>query len=202
LNTHILIVGAGLSGATVARELADAGHDVTVIDRRGHIAGNAFDETNELGIRVHRYGPHYFHTSNMTVVQWLSRFTEWVPYRHRGKAMLADGRFVTFPVNRETAAIVGRDNVLDIFYRPYTLKMWGHRLEDMHPSLIARVPIREDDNEDYFPNDTFQALPADGYTAMVKNILDHPRIRVRLGEALQRRHGWPLRPCLQLHGHR
>ena len=177
---HILVVGAGLSGAVIARELANAGLGVTVIDRRPHVAGNAHDEITTHGIRRHRYGPHMFHTSNADVVDWLQRFTEWVPYRHRGKAMLTDGRLVTFPPNRETADIVGRDNIIDIFYRPYTRKMWGRPLEELHPSLLARVPVREDDNEDYFPNDTFQALPRHGYTRMVENVLDHPLITLRL----------------------
>ena len=69
---NILVVGAGLSGAVIARELASAGHHVDVIEKRGHIAVNAFDSINEFGIRVHHYGPHLFHTSNEMVVDWLS----------------------------------------------------------------------------------------------------------------------------------
>lgn len=184
---HILVVGAGLSGAVIARQLADAGLAVMVIDQRTHVAGNCHDTVNAHGIRRHSYGPHMFHTSNREVVGWLQRFTRWVPYRHRGKAMLADGRLVTFPPNRQTAEIVGRDRIIDTFYRPYTLKMWGRPLEELHPSLIARVPVREDDCEDYFPNDDFQALPERGYTHMVENVLDHPNITVRLGEAHDRR---------------
>ena len=64
----ILVVGAGLSGAVVAREMAEQGHQVTVIDKRNHVAGNAYDFVNEYGIRVHQYGPHLFHTSNDKVV--------------------------------------------------------------------------------------------------------------------------------------
>ena len=111
----ILVVGAGLSGAVVSRQLAETGCEVTVIDKRDHIAGNAFDYTNEHGIRVHKYGPHLFHTSNNAVIEFLSNFTEWLPYKHKVKAMLSDGRLVTLPVNKETEAIVGKDNVLDIF---------------------------------------------------------------------------------------
>jgi UDP-galactopyranose mutase len=176
----ILVVGAGFAGATVARELADAGYRVEVIDRRSHIAGNAFDEINALGIRVHRYGPHIFHTNNERVVQWLSRFTEWIPYRHKVKAALADGRLVTLPVNRETRDIVGEANVLDTFFRPYTRKMWGVELEALSPDILNRVPVRDDLNEDYFPNDAFQAMPTQGYTAVVARILDHPRISIAL----------------------
>jgi len=178
---RILVVGAGLAGATVARELADAGHRVEMIDRRAHIAGNAYDEFNACGIRVHRYGPHIFHTSNERVVEWLSRFTSWIPYKHKVKAALADGRLVTLPVNRETREIVGAANVVDTFFRPYTRKMWGLEIEQLSPDILNRVPVRDDMNEYYFPDDTFQAMPEHGYTAMVANILDHAGIGVRLG---------------------
>lgn len=190
----ILVVGAGLSGAVVAREMAEQGHQVTVIDKRNHVAGNAYDFVNEYGIRVHQYGPHLFHTSNDKVVAWLSRFTEWLPYQHKVKALLADGRHVTLPVNKETSELVGKENVLDIFFRPYTQKMWGVELEDLDPTIRQRVPIRDDLNELYFPNDTFQALPKAGYTQMVKNILDHERIQVQLSVAYDKRmnteHDW------------
>lgn len=165
----------------IARELAEAGYRVTVVEKRDHVGGNAFDFVNEFGIRVHRYGPHLFHTSNMKVVEWLSRFTRWLPYQHKVKALLHDGRLVTLPVNRETTAAVGAENVLDIFFRPYTRKMWGVELEDLDPEVVRRVPIRDDLNEFYFPDDTFQALPAQGYTQLVRNVLDHPGIEVALG---------------------
>ena len=68
----ILVVGAGFAGAVAARELAEAGHQVLVIDKRNHIAGNAYDEVNEHGIRVHKYGPHIWHTSNKEAHEWFS----------------------------------------------------------------------------------------------------------------------------------
>ena len=61
---NILIVGAGFAGATIARELAEHDYNVTVIDSRDHIGGNAYDYINEHGLRIHKYGPHIFHTSN------------------------------------------------------------------------------------------------------------------------------------------
>lgn len=173
-----LVVGAGLSGAVMARELADAGHFVDVIEQRDHIAGNAYDFINEHGIRVHKYGAHLFHTNNKRVYDYLGRFTEWVPYLHRVKARLADGRLVTLPVNRETKEIVGEENILDIFYRPYNRKMWGLELEQLDPSIMQRVPIRDDMNELYFPNDLYQAMPRHGYTEMVYNMLNHDRIMI------------------------
>jgi UDP-galactopyranose mutase len=102
-QTRVLVVGAGFAGGVYARELAERGFYVVVIDKRNHIAGNAFDEVIG-GIRVHRYGPHLFHTDNETVVGWLSRFTEWLPYEHRVRARLSDGRLVPLPINRTTVA--------------------------------------------------------------------------------------------------
>lgn len=177
---RILVVGAGFSGATVARVLADAGRAVDVIDRRDHVAGNAHDFVGEYGIRIHAYGPHLFHTSNLEVVDFLSRFTGWLPYRHRVKAMLRDGRLVTLPVNAETAGIVGPENVEKIFYRPYTRKMWGVDPEMIDRDVLARVRVRDDLNEDYFPDDVFQALPYAGYTRLVERMLEHSSIRILL----------------------
>jgi UDP-galactopyranose mutase len=114
------------------------------------------------------------------VVEWLSRFTNWIPYKHKVKALLQDGQLVTLPVNKETATIVGAANVIDIFFRRYTKKMWGVELEEIDPDIIARVKPREDLNEYYFPDDTFQAMPADGYTAIFERIFDHENIQIYL----------------------
>jgi len=177
---RILIVGAGFSGAVIARECAAAGHLVKVIDKRDHIGGNAYDYIDSNGIRIHKYGPHLFHTNNEKVVQWLSQFTEWQPYQHKVKAQLNDGTYVTLPVNKETKEIVGEENVLDIFFRPYTKKMWGKSLDELDPSIINRVPIRDDDNELYFPNDEYQMMPKNGYTEIFHNIFNHSNIEVEL----------------------
>ena len=180
MNEKILIVGAGFSGAVIARELAENGYIIKIIDKRSHLAGNAYDYINEFGIRIHKYGPHLFHTSNLVVVNWLSKFTSWIEYKHKVKALLSDGRLVTLPVNLETIKSVGRENLLDIFYMKYTKKMWGLEIEQLDPEIINRVPIREDNNEYYFPNDTFQALPTEGYSALVDNILNHKNIDISL----------------------
>jgi UDP-galactopyranose mutase len=105
-STPILVVGAGFAGAVHARELAEAGYRVQVIDRRDHIAGNAYDYVDANGARVHRHGPHLFHTNNETVVNWLRRFGTFRPYYHRVRALLSDGRLVPLPVNRQTIEAV------------------------------------------------------------------------------------------------
>lgn len=182
----ILVVGAGFSGAVIARMLSEQGYRIDVIDKRDHIAGNAYDYRNVHNILVHQYGPHLFHTNNRSVFEFLSRFTEWVDYQHRVKAILEDGSLVTLPVNLETKDRVGEDKVIDTFIRPYSEKMWGLKLEEISPDIINRVPIRNDLNELYFPNDEFQAMPKAGYTALFEKMLQHPSIQVKLGTHFQR----------------
>ena len=175
-----LVVGAGFAGAVIAHELANDGHQVTVIDERDHIGGNAYDYTNEHGIRIHKYGPHIFHTSNETVYNWVTQFGEWIEYKHKVKAQLSNGEYVTLPVNKLTKEIVGEENILDIFYRPYTKKMWDKEIEELDPNILKRVAVRDDDNEYYFPKDIYQIMPKDGYTKVFEKILDHQNIVVKL----------------------
>ena len=96
-----LIIGAGFAGSVCARELAEAGHKVLVVDRRDHIAGNAFDVKDEYRILIHQYGPHIFHTNSERIFNYLSQFTQWRPYEHRVRGVV-NGQEYPFPINRDT----------------------------------------------------------------------------------------------------
>jgi UDP-galactopyranose mutase len=97
-----LIVGAGFAGSVIAERLAKVlGNSVLLVDRRSHIAGNAFDHYNEHGILVHRYGPHIFHTNSREVFEYLSQFTEWRQYEHHVLASV-DGQLLPMPINLDT----------------------------------------------------------------------------------------------------
>lgn len=100
-SKDILVVGAGFAGSVMARQLADAGNRLLVIDQRNHVGGNAFDYVNAHGLLVHRYGPHVFHTNAELVFDYLSQFTEWRAYEHRVRANIA-GEEYPFPINRQT----------------------------------------------------------------------------------------------------
>ena len=97
-----LIVGAGFAGSVLAERLAaDRGDRVLVIDRRTHVAGNAYDRHDAAGILMHQYGPHIFHTNSRAVFDHLSKFTAWRPYEHRVLAQVR-GQLVPIPINLDT----------------------------------------------------------------------------------------------------
>src|SRR5215204_1273163 len=97
-----LIVGAGYAGSVLAERLArGSGKQVLLVDRRPHIAGNAYDHYDNAGILVHKYGPHIFHTNSKEVFDYLSRFTDWRQYQHKVLASV-DGQLVPIPINLNT----------------------------------------------------------------------------------------------------
>jgi UDP-galactopyranose mutase len=100
-----LIVGAGFTGAVLAEQIASQlDKNVLVIDRRGHVAGNAFDTHNEHDVLFHQYGPHIFHTNSAAIFEYLSNFTDWMPYEHRVVAMI-NNRLVPVPFNLTSLSI-------------------------------------------------------------------------------------------------
>jgi UDP-galactopyranose mutase len=101
-----LIAGAGFAGAVVADRMARVfNRKVMILDRRPHIAGNAYDHYDAAGVLVHKYGPHIFHTNSKEVFDYLSIFTEWRPYEHRVLAQV-NGRLVPVPVNLDTLNLI------------------------------------------------------------------------------------------------
>jgi UDP-galactopyranose mutase len=93
----VLVVGAGPFGATVAREVTDAGKRALVIERRPVIGGNCHSSTID-GIEVHTHGPHLFHMDSGRIWDYVRRFTGIIPYQHRAR-LFHEGRFYSFPVN-------------------------------------------------------------------------------------------------------
>ena len=95
---RVAVVGAGFSGAVVARELAEAGHHIEVFESRDHVAGNCHTRRHSTGVMVHVYGPHIFHTQHERVWQYVQRFGTFEPYRHRVRAMVGDKAY-QMPMN-------------------------------------------------------------------------------------------------------
>lgn len=98
----IAIVGAGMTGATLARWIAERGHPVDLFEARAHVAGNCHDRWDEkAACRHHVYGPHIFHTDDARVLDWIGRFTTLDRYRHSVKA-LTGGQVYGLPINLHT----------------------------------------------------------------------------------------------------
>ena len=210
----ILLVGAGLSGAVIGRELALAGHQCHVIDARDHIGGNCHTRRDaDTGVMMHVYGPHIFHTDDQAVWNYVNRFAEFVPFQNRVKTT-SQGAVYSLPVNLltinqffgktfrpdearqfltkqadtsiETPAnfeeqalrFVGRD-LYEAFFKGYTEKQWGCSPRDLPASILKRLPIRFNYDDNYFFH-RFQGMPRHGYTAMVQAILDQPGLSVSL----------------------
>jgi len=189
-----LIVGAGLFGATCARELADAGRRVLVIDKRDHVAGNCHTVSQHGQLR-NMYGGHIFHTGSARIWEYMQRFSGWRQYEHRVKANYR-GTVYSFPPNRMTAQQLGVEIGTDeatcrfreAFFAGYTAKQWGRPLDQVPASVLARIPIRNSWDDRYFA-DEFQGLPAGGYTSLVENMLTG--IEVALGQDyLERAADW------------
>ncbi|MCB2376140.1 UDP-galactopyranose mutase [Hymenobacter sp. BT635] len=124
-----LIVGAGFAGSVLAERLATRSNKkVLILDKRSHIAGNAYDHYNEDGILVHKYGPHIFHTNSKDVFEYLSNFTDWRPYEHRVLASV-DGQMVPMPIN------------LDTINKLYGLSLNSFEVEQFLESLAEQIPV-------------------------------------------------------------
>lgn len=210
---RILVVGAGLSGATIARKLAENGNSIHVIEQRDHIAGNCYDYVNDAGILMNKYGAHLFHTNSERVWEFVQRFAVWVPWKHRVIGRIGDTYF-PIPVNIDTVnTLCGADikseaemkewlakntvqptggvssnseevalsrvgkTLYDTIFKDYTYKQWEKYPAALAPSVLERIPVRTDWDPHYF-SDKWQALPANGYTEMVRQMLDHPLISV------------------------
>ena len=100
-----VVVGSGFAGGVVARELAErAGKRVLIIEKRPHIGGNMYDEKDEAGILVHKYGPHIFHSNDKRAFDYARRFSGFLGYQHR---VLADwyGTYMPVPFNKNSMEI-------------------------------------------------------------------------------------------------
>lgn len=97
-----LIVGCGLTGATIARKIAEELNEkVVIIDKKDHIAGTCYDYKDPCGITVHKYGPHIFRTNSKEIWDFLSRFTDWYPFMHHVLGLI-DGIEVPIPFNLDS----------------------------------------------------------------------------------------------------
>lgn len=217
MKYDFLIVGAGISGCTLAERIANVlNKRVCIIDFRDHIGGNCYDYKDENGIIIHKYGPHVFHTNKEDVWQYLSQFTKWHLYFHKvlayidnlevpvpfnfnsiykafpnGLARRLENKLLEkFEYNSKIPILELRKSddpllkllaeyVFEKIFLNYTIKQWGLSPDEIDESVTARIPVFLSRDDGYF-QDKYQAIPAEGYTAMFKKMIDHPNIELRL----------------------
>jgi UDP-galactopyranose mutase len=217
---RIAIVGAGFSGAVLARQLGQAGHRIDVFDSRTHVAGNCHTARDpRSGVMLHTYGPHIFHTSNERVWDYIRGFGEFVPFVNRVKAISA-GRVYSLPLNlltinqfageifspaqamayfaqigergegeaanfeEQALRLMGRA-LYAAFFEGYTTKQWGMAPSALPASILKRLPVRFNYDDNYYAS-RYQGIPRAGYTAIVERMLDLPNVAVHLGERFDR----------------
>jgi UDP-galactopyranose mutase len=191
-DCEVLVIGSGLTGATLARLLRDAAKAVIVVERRPHIGGNVRDHRHPSGIVVHDYGPHYFRTSSMRIWQFVNRFSVFRPFAAILKTIVA-GRYENWPIsadyivravgagwrpefagtprNFEEACLAMMPRpVYEQFVRDYTEKQWGVPAADLSADLAGRFGVRMS-NDERLKTSRYQGIPSVGYSSFMQRML-------------------------------
>ena len=192
VTSEFLIVGAGLTGATIARLLADAGREVLVLERRNHVGGNVHDHVHPSGIRIHTYGPHYFRTNSDEIWRFVNRFADFFEYQAELKSEV-NGRLENWPISAEyirreigegwqpsfkglpanfeesCLAMMPRQ-IYERFVKGYTEKQWGVQAETLSSKLASRFDVRGD-NVPRLSRHRYQGIPRCGYAEFTRRLM-------------------------------
>ena len=127
MNYDVLVIGCGLSGAVCARQLADTGKKVCILERRNHIGGNMYDYKNKEGILVQKYGPHTFHTDKKMLYEYICKYSGWKEFRLNCGTFM-NGKYTPMPFNFET---------IDIFYEKAEAEVIKRTLKQSYPDQVT-----------------------------------------------------------------
>jgi UDP-galactopyranose mutase len=202
---RISIIGAGLTGCTVARLMADRGHQVTLLEGQSRIGGLC--ATGRLGaIDYCLYGSHVLHTDDAAVKEFLLRFAQFNGYTHF-KATFVGGQYLPYPVSHQTidrlpqreqihfelqrrppeldtsnfeACLISMmgPTLYEMFIRNYTQKLWGVAPRQLDADWAPkRIEIRTDNRQSYFGTE-WQGLPVGGFSPMLERMIEGIPVRL------------------------
>ena len=192
MEASLVVVGSGLTGATIARLARDAGHSVTVVERRAAVGGNVRDERHASGIVLHPFGPHFFRTASDRIWRFVNRFSRFRPFAAELKTKV-DGAAEDWPVtaeyiervcgpgwsppfsgepgNFEEACLAMMPRVVyEKFVRGYTEKQWGMPAAGLDASLATRFEVRTGSDR-RLKTSAYQGLPTIGYSGFMEAML-------------------------------
>lgn len=132
MEADVLVIGCGISGAVCARQLADLGKKVCILERRNHIGGNMYDYKNKDGILVHKYGPHTFHTKKYKLYEYMCRYSKWKEYKLTCGTVM-NGKYTPTPFNFDT---------IDTFYGKNEAEKLKQALRQAYPDQ-SFAPVLE-----------------------------------------------------------
>lgn len=188
LKSDYVIVGSGLTGATIAKFLHAAGREVIVIEKRKRVGGNVSDEIHPSGFRYNLYGPHYFRTNNVQLWEYAQRFGEFFQFEAVVKTMV-DGEIHNWPITEE---MIGNfsppklesdgsfetehllrfpEEIYRKFIKSYTEKQWGIPASKLEAPLRRKLEIRTN-GDNRLSTKKYQGIPLRGYTAWVDAMLE------------------------------
>ena len=196
---RLLIVGAGLTGCTLARLMKNKEHSVLIKEKEDHIGGLCYTKKSPNGLLYEPYGGHAFHTKENCVRDFVLSFSEFNNYTHR-KGIYLNGKLQHFPLSMETIHDMkdSKQIIKEIDERPpipdftnfeaysisqfgstlyklfiynYSKKMWGIEPRELTPEYIHnRIELKE--SNDQLFEDNFQGLPINGYTELLRNMIE------------------------------
>ncbi len=192
IKADFVIVGSGLTGTTIARILTDHQQDVIILERKNHIAGNVYDYKHESGAMVHKYGPHYFRCGSEKIWNFVNRFSDFYNWSAELRSKV-NSDYLNWPVqqsyiekiagtewdlfkrepkNFEEACLSKMPRQLyELFIKGYTEKQWGVSCLELDKELANRITINKSNVNTLTPHHKWNALPRNGYTEMVQNMI-------------------------------
>lgn len=196
----ILIVGAGLSGCSIAKILKEKGHDILLIEKNEYIGGLCITKVSKDGLKYEPFGARTFHSNNQKIIDFITRFNDFNGYTHR-KGMIINGKLLPFPItlkaindfeekNKILEELKNRPKEIDktnfknacisifgktlysYFIQNYTAKMWGTDPVNLTAEWAPkRLELRDDNTDELFKNQ-WQGLPKQGYSFLLQKMIE------------------------------